>query len=212
MPRPKKTRFVSAYPTIAAFVPQGVPLNGEVYMSIEEVEAIRLSDFEHLDQESAANLMEISRHTFGRILGKARSTIAEAIVTGKALKIEGGNYEFRSPGGGRKRRRRRCQTDSNYRGPNHDYQEGGAEMPRMDGSGPKGNGPATGRGLGGCKPTSTPPNQGGGFPNQGNQNSGLGQGRGTGQGGGFGQGRGTGQGGGFGQGRGSGQGRGGRGR
>jgi len=106
MPRPKKIRFVSAYPAIAAFVPHGVPLTGEVSMSIEELEAIRLSDFEHLDQETAAGLMEVSRHTFGRILADARSIIAEALVTGKALKIAGGVYEVRGMGGRRRRRGR----------------------------------------------------------------------------------------------------------
>ncbi len=73
-------------------------------MSLEEPEAIRLSDFEHLDQETAADMMEVSRHTYGRILAGARSIVAEALVTGKALKIEGGTYEFR--GMGRRRRRR----------------------------------------------------------------------------------------------------------
>ena len=107
MPRPKKPRFVSAYPIMAAFVPEGIPVSGEVTLTIEELEAIRLSDFEHLDQESAANLMQVSRHTFGRILGNARSVVAEAIVTGKALKIEGGHFEFRGRDGGRGRRRRR---------------------------------------------------------------------------------------------------------
>lgn len=103
MPRPKKPRFVSAYPAIAAFEPKGVAVRGEVSMSIEELEAIRLSDFEHLDQETAAQMMEVSRHTYGRILNKARSTVAEAIVTGKTLIIAGGHYEFR----GRRRQRRR---------------------------------------------------------------------------------------------------------
>ena len=104
MPRPKKTRFVSAYPAIAAFVPVGVTVTGEVSMSVEELEAIRLSDFEHLDQETAANMMEVSRHTYGRILANARSIVAEALITGKALKVEGGAYEFR--GRGRRRRGR----------------------------------------------------------------------------------------------------------
>ena len=104
MPRPKKPRFVSAYPAIAAFVPQGMRVTGEVFMSVEELEAIRLSDFEHLDQETAADMMEVSRHTYGRILANARSIVAQALVTGKALKIEGGVYEFR--GMGRRRRRR----------------------------------------------------------------------------------------------------------
>ena len=103
MPRPKKLRFVSAYPAIVAFVPRGMPIRGEISMSVEELEAIRLSDFEHLDQETAAKMMEVSRHTYGRILTRARSIVAEAIVTGKALIIAGGTYEFR----GMRRRRRR---------------------------------------------------------------------------------------------------------
>jgi predicted DNA-binding protein (UPF0251 family) len=63
-----------------------------------------LSDFEHLDQEQAAGMMGVSRHTFGRILAGARSVVAEALVTGKALRIQGGTYEFR--GMGRRHRRR----------------------------------------------------------------------------------------------------------
>ena len=103
MPRPKKPRFVSGYPTLTAFVPEGVPITGEVFLSVEELEAVRLSDFEGLDQEAAANLMEVSRQTYGRILAHARSVISEALVTGKALRVEGGDYEFR----GMRRRRRR---------------------------------------------------------------------------------------------------------
>ena len=102
MPRPKKPRFVSGYPSLTAFVPEGVPVTGEVFLSVEELEAVRLSDFEGLDQEAAANLMEVSRQTYGRILAHARSVISEALVTGKALRVEGGDYEFR----GMRRRRR----------------------------------------------------------------------------------------------------------
>jgi uncharacterized protein len=105
MPRPKKPRVVSSYPAIAAFVPQGMPITGELMLSIEELEAIRLSDFERLDQESAANLMQVSRQTYGRILSTARGIVGEALVTGKALKIAGGDYAMR--GGGRRRRCRR---------------------------------------------------------------------------------------------------------
>ena len=76
-------------------------------MSMEELESILLSDFEHLDQETAVNLMKASRHTYGRILANARSILAKAAVTGEALKIEGGSYEFRGMG---KRRRRRGGT------------------------------------------------------------------------------------------------------
>ena len=104
MPRPKKPRFVSGYPTIVAFVPQGMPVTGEVCLSVEELEAIRLTDFERLDQETAAKMMEVSRQTYGRILSNARSIVGEALVTGKALKIGGGTYEFR---GMHRRQRRR---------------------------------------------------------------------------------------------------------
>ena len=104
MPRPKKPRFVSGYPTVAAFVPQGMPITGEVMLSVEELEAIRLSDFERLDQESAANLMQVSRQTYGRILSRARGIVGEALITGKALRVSGGNYTFR--GGGRRHRGR----------------------------------------------------------------------------------------------------------
>ena len=103
MPRPKKPRFVSEYPTLTAFIPQGILVSGEVFLSVEELEAIRLSDFEGLDQETAANMMEVSRQTYGRILGSARNIVAKALVTGKALRVEGGNYEFR--GMGRRRRK-----------------------------------------------------------------------------------------------------------
>ena len=104
MPRPKKPRFVSAYPAAVAFTPRGIPVSGQVSMSVEELEAIRLSDFEHLDQETAAGIMAVSRHTYGRILARARSMVAEALITGKELTIGGGAYQFR--GRGRRHRRR----------------------------------------------------------------------------------------------------------
>ena len=103
MPRPKKPRFVSEYPSISAFNPQGIPQSGEVFLSVEGLEAIRLSDFEHMDQESAATMMNVSRQTYGRILGEARSVVANALITGKTLKIKGGTYTFK----GRHRRHQR---------------------------------------------------------------------------------------------------------
>ncbi len=103
MPRPKKPRFVSDYPSIDAFVPRGTSYSGEIYLSLEGLEAIRLSDFEGLDQAAASEMMEVSRQTYGRVLAEARSIIAEAIITGKALKIKGGSYMLQ----GRRRRHRR---------------------------------------------------------------------------------------------------------
>jgi len=105
MPRPKKPRFVSAYPTMTAFIPEGMPVSGEVLLSVEGIEAIRLSDFEGLDQDTAARLMAVSRQTYGRILSEARGVVANALVTGKALRIKGGMYAFRGQRGHRFRRR-----------------------------------------------------------------------------------------------------------
>ena len=106
MVRPRKPRLVSSYPMISAFVPQGVNVTGETIMTVDEFEAIRLSDFEHLDQEGGAALMGVSRHTFGRLLARGRSLIAEAMVTGKVLKIQGGSYELRGPGHRQRRHHR----------------------------------------------------------------------------------------------------------
>jgi uncharacterized protein len=103
LPRPRKPRFVSGFPAMTAFVPQGLPVTGKVSLTVEELEAIRLSDFEGLDQEAAAGMMGVSRHTFGRVLACARAIVAEALVTSKALRIEGGTFEIRGP----HRRRRR---------------------------------------------------------------------------------------------------------
>lgn len=186
MPRPKKPRFVSAYPMIAAFVPQGVPVAGEVFLSVEELEAIRLSDFERLDQESAANLMQVSRQTYGRILANARGIVGEALVTGKALKVEGGHYEMR----GRHRQRR---GRFGRRGREHITEEN-IDMPRGDGTGPEGQGnrKGTGRGKGRCGRNSESPDQAG--RNGGDTGQGPGQGQGRGGGGRKGQGGGQGRG------------------
>lgn len=55
---------------------------------MDEVEALRLADYEGLYHEKAARKMKISRATFGRILDQARRKVAEAILKGKALRIE----------------------------------------------------------------------------------------------------------------------------
>ena len=59
MPRPKRPRFVSGYPVVGAFVPEKGPVTGEISLSVEGMEAIRLSDFERLDQDSAAGMMQV---------------------------------------------------------------------------------------------------------------------------------------------------------
>jgi predicted DNA-binding protein (UPF0251 family) len=76
----------------------------EVFLPIEGLEAIKLSDFQGLEQEAAARMMNVSRQTFGRILAEARAIVADALVTGKILRIEGGHFDMPPRGRGRHRR------------------------------------------------------------------------------------------------------------
>ncbi|MCX6818812.1 MAG: DUF134 domain-containing protein, partial [Candidatus Aenigmarchaeota archaeon] len=65
----------------------------------DELEAIRLGDYEGMDQEKAARKMDISQPTFHRLILSARRKVAEALVNGKAIKIEGGVYKMMSRSG-----------------------------------------------------------------------------------------------------------------
>ena len=96
MPRPVKFRRVDFEPNVIYFKPVGVPMSSleEIVITIEEFEAIRLKDVESMDQIVAAEKMGVSQPTFNRILSSARNKIADALTNGKAIRIEGGNYEF----------------------------------------------------------------------------------------------------------------------
>jgi predicted DNA-binding protein (UPF0251 family) len=92
MVRPRRCRFIEHQPSFTYFKPRGIPLSEleEIVLLIDEFEAIRLKDLEGLEQESAAQKMGISQPTLFRLLNSAHSKIADAIVHGKAIKIEGG--------------------------------------------------------------------------------------------------------------------------
>jgi predicted DNA-binding protein (UPF0251 family)/predicted Fe-Mo cluster-binding NifX family protein len=85
-------------PGVTYFKPVGIPLRflEENCLSLEEMEAIRLHDLEHLEQVECARQMNISRPTYQRVLASARRKIADSLLAGKALRIEGGNYELRT--------------------------------------------------------------------------------------------------------------------
>lgn len=93
MPRPVSDRLVRACtPAGSLFKPAGVPGRDleEVRLSLDQAEALRLADLDGLYHTAAARKMGVSRQTFGRILEAARHRVAEAILHGKALRIEGG--------------------------------------------------------------------------------------------------------------------------
>jgi uncharacterized protein len=91
--RPKKRRLVRDDPKIIQFSPRGRPGRpDETDLAMEEFEAIRLTDCLLHDQKRAAQAMHISQQTFSRILKRARRTLADALINGKILKIQGGHY------------------------------------------------------------------------------------------------------------------------
>jgi uncharacterized protein len=96
MTRPKFCRKIGYAPDVTYFKPKGIPasLLEEVQLTLDEFEALRLADFDGLYQDQAASRMNVSRQTFGRIIDSAHKKIADVLIHGKALKIEGGDVEI----------------------------------------------------------------------------------------------------------------------
>lgn len=124
MPRPRKNRIIRGCPPAHIFKPAGVPARDldNAILSHGEYEAIRLADLEGMSQEEGAKRMGISRATFGRILNSGHRSIADALVNGKTLVIEGGDYRVRDEQHpekfipGRCRRGRRGRGQGRFRG------------------------------------------------------------------------------------------------
>ena len=97
MARPKKNRKVHTPPLFTNFKPAGISARDleQVILSLDEFEAIRLSDFLCMSQEEAASEMEISRPTFTRLIEVARKKMSDFLINGKNLRLEGGNVHFR---------------------------------------------------------------------------------------------------------------------
>jgi predicted DNA-binding protein (UPF0251 family) len=92
MGRPPIPRVVRCFPGAVYYKPRGIPLRvlEEVVLGLDEMEALRLADVEGLEQEEMGRRMKVSRATAGRILETAHRKVADALVGGKALRIEGG--------------------------------------------------------------------------------------------------------------------------
>lgn len=108
MPRKLKCRRVCAIPQNKIFLPQQ-PCAETVLITMEELEAVRLCDLERLEQDDAAVSMNISRATFQRVLYGAREKIADALCSGKTIRIGGGNYELAQRPCGCRGRCRNCR-------------------------------------------------------------------------------------------------------
>ncbi len=94
--RPRRMRRVRFGPNVDYFKPRGVPVSdlSIVDLKVEELEAVRLHDYENKEQIESAKKMNVSQPTFHRILEEARKKIAEALVEGKAIKIHGGVFKM----------------------------------------------------------------------------------------------------------------------
>lgn len=94
MPRPVKCRKVCTLPRTQQFVPVDGPKKDSVSLTVDEYETIRLIDKEGLSQEECSTFMEVSRTTVQQIYTSARKKLAEMLVDGLSLKIEGGEYRL----------------------------------------------------------------------------------------------------------------------
>lgn len=94
MARPVKWRRIENLPAAPFFIPSdsGNSAIPENILKIEELEAVRLKDLEGFEQGECAERMEVSRPTFQRILLSAREKIADSLVHGKIIHVEGGNF------------------------------------------------------------------------------------------------------------------------
>lgn len=93
-PRPKINKIINTIPVFVYYVPYGVSKDNleEITLTIEELESLNLKDKQGLDQNDAAKKMAISRATFQRLLKSARKKMITAVLEGKAIRFEGGNY------------------------------------------------------------------------------------------------------------------------
>lgn len=98
MPRPKNNRLVLEPPLFKDFKPAGLPGKSlrQLTLSLDEFEALRLADHLGFSQEEAAEEMCISRSTFSRLVEKSRNKVAEFLISGKRLSIEGGKVHFQN--------------------------------------------------------------------------------------------------------------------
>lgn len=94
MARPTKLRKIEHMPAIPYFIPSEIEVAElpENILKLEELEAIRLKDLEGLEQGECADKMEVSRPTFQRILLSAREKVADSLINGKMIHVEGGNF------------------------------------------------------------------------------------------------------------------------
>ena len=99
MVRPKRVRKIFFQPNVTYFKPAGIPMANlkETVLSFDELEAIRLIDSKKMEQHNAGKKMNISQSTLSRLLRTGRKKLADALIKGQAIKIQGGNFKISQP-------------------------------------------------------------------------------------------------------------------
>lgn len=96
MSRPKRCRRICGYPDYWSFLPEGSEIKETITFMLDELETIRLIDYQKMTQEECAEAMGVSRATVTSIYEKARYKIADAMLNGKRIRITGGTYRIDS--------------------------------------------------------------------------------------------------------------------
>jgi len=93
MVRPRIKRIIEKFPNITYYKPAGVPLSvlEEVVITFDELEAIRLTSLKNMSQVDAADKMGVSQPTIHRLILSFEKKITDALINGKAIRIEGGD-------------------------------------------------------------------------------------------------------------------------
>ena len=143
MVRPRRWRHVYNKVEFNYFKPQGVPMTHleEINLDTEELEALRHTEIEEMEQKQAAEKMKVSQPTYHRILKSARKKIAQALIEGKAIKIQGGRYKMPNKDG----------TGPEGKGPRTGRGQGKCaktDNDKLDETRPRGRGFGRGRGQG----------------------------------------------------------------
>ena len=94
LPRPRKCRKVCCLPRSQQFIPEKIGNESVITMTVDEYEAIRLIDKQGFSQEECGAYMQVARTTIQQIYASARKKLADAIVDGAVLRIEGGDYQL----------------------------------------------------------------------------------------------------------------------
>lgn len=96
MPRRRCCGIIDEVPSCRCFVPDPKNDTEMIKLQFEELQALKLKDIGIMDQGECAKAMGLSRQTFQRILLSARQKIASALVEGRTILIEGGNFMLKN--------------------------------------------------------------------------------------------------------------------